>query len=52
MIKYLFKYVNKDSDRIRAMVIANIPTNDDIGEQLYEQVDEIKICLDYRYLST
>ena len=36
MIKYLFKYMNKGIDRIRAIIIENVLTNDDIGEQQYE----------------
>lgn len=49
MIKYLFKYVNKGIDRIRAMIIENVLYNDNIGEHRYEHVDEIKTFLDYRY---
>ena len=33
IIKYLFKYINKDIDRTRAVIIKNVITNVDIGEQ-------------------
>ena len=51
MIKYLFKYINKGADRTRAMITENILVDDNTREQWYEQVNEIKTYLDYRYLS-
>ena len=51
MIKYLFKYVNKCVDRTRAVIAENVVLDGRTGEIRHEQVDEIKMYLDYRYLS-
>ena len=51
MIKYLFKYINKGMDKIRAVITENISVNNNTKEWSYEDVDEIKIFFDCRYLS-
>ncbi|XP_071718264.1 uncharacterized protein [Rutidosis leptorrhynchoides] len=50
-IKYLFKYLNKGSDRETVVIEENLaPVNTSTSEVVTE-VDEIKNYLDYRYLS-
>lgn len=46
-IKYLFKYINKGPDRVRA-TLEDIGAND---TQRTSQIDEIKNYLDCRYIS-
>ena len=47
-IKYLFKYINKGSDRISAMIE---PNEHQASSSQYRQLDEIKQYLNCRYVS-
>ncbi|XP_020081827.1 uncharacterized protein LOC109705509 [Ananas comosus] len=51
LIKYLFKYINKGSDRTRAVIEDNNVCNEGSSNKQNDQVDEIKKYLDCRYLS-
>jgi hypothetical protein len=46
-IKYLFKYINKGSDRISAVIVPN----DDLTDPEPQKVDEIKQYIDCRYVA-
>ncbi|XP_022007740.1 uncharacterized protein LOC110907007 [Helianthus annuus] len=48
-IKYLFKYIDKGSDRVTASVFQSNCTNNDTEQNV--AVDEIKAYLDCRYIS-
>ncbi|XP_055961830.1 uncharacterized protein LOC126681473 [Mercurialis annua] len=50
LIKYLFKYISKGSDRIRA-VIESSNTNDPTTTEASVEHDEIKSYIDCRYIS-
>ncbi|XP_073225646.1 uncharacterized protein [Cicer arietinum] len=49
-IKYLFKYINKGPDRVRA-VISNVENFDNSSTSSMHFRDEIKVYLDCRYIS-
>ncbi|XP_020082082.1 uncharacterized protein LOC109705725 [Ananas comosus] len=51
LIKYLFKYINKGPDRIRAIIEDDSSTTNSTCRQQDREVDEIKKYLDCRYLS-
>jgi len=50
-IKYLFKYINKGSDRATLMLEENLYVEDSSGIQHTRDTDERKIYLDCRYVS-
>ncbi|KAL4596305.1 hypothetical protein ACB092_12G154600 [Castanea dentata] len=50
-IKYLFKYINKGSDRATVVVEENLPNIGSDGQETNIVVDETKSYLDCRYIS-
>ena len=50
LIKYLFKYLNKSPDKIRAVIEENICTENS-GKINYTNVDEIKNYINCRYIT-
>ena len=50
LIKYLFKYLTKGPDQIRAIIEENIYT-ENLGKLAYTNVDEIKNYINYRYIT-
>ncbi|GKB85052.1 hypothetical protein Tco_0957324 [Tanacetum coccineum] len=48
-IKYLFKYINKGSDRVSAQLYESVTMAD--GQRVQKHVDEIKALYDCRYIS-
>ncbi|XP_030970665.1 uncharacterized protein LOC115991053 [Quercus lobata] len=50
-IKYLFKYINKGSDRATVVVEENLPNIGSDGQETEIVVDETKAYLDCRYIS-
>ena len=50
LIKYLFKYLTKGPDRIRAVIEDNICVENS-GKFKYTNVDEIKNYINYRYIT-
>ena len=51
LIKYLFKYINKGSDRATVVVEENLPNIGSDGQETNIVVDETKAYLDCRYIS-
>ncbi|XP_020108369.1 uncharacterized protein LOC109724099 isoform X2 [Ananas comosus] len=51
LIKYLFKYINKGPDRMRAVIEDSCLSTEVNSKKQYDGVDEIKRFLDCRYLS-
>ena len=51
-IKYLFKYVNKGSNRATFVLYENLHTGATSEAQHITNIDEIKTYLDCRYIST
>ncbi|XP_020094143.1 uncharacterized protein LOC109714116 [Ananas comosus] len=51
LIKYLFKYINKGPDRMRAVIEDSCLTTEVNSKKQYDGLDEIKRFLDCRYLS-
>ena len=50
LIKYLFKYLTKGPDRIRAVIEDNMPA-ETTGETNYQEIDEIKNYINCRYIT-
>ena len=50
LIKYLFKYLTKGPDRIRAVIEDNMPT-EITAETNYQEIDEIKNYINCRYIT-
>jgi hypothetical protein len=50
-IKYLFKYINKGSDRATIVLQENLPNSENDQQQSNIVVDETKAYLDCRYIS-
>ncbi|XP_050205787.1 uncharacterized protein LOC126655597 [Mercurialis annua] len=50
LVKYLFKYISKGSDRIRAVIETNNPIDQNTNTNNIER-DEVKSYLDCRYIS-
>ncbi|KAL0004915.1 hypothetical protein SO802_012476 [Lithocarpus litseifolius] len=50
-VKYLFKYINKGSDRATIVVEENLPNIGSDGQETNIVVDETKAYLDCRYIS-
>ena len=51
MVKYLFKYISKGTDRIRAVIHNYGSTINDSSDNSEHVIDEIKTYLDCRYIS-
>ena len=49
-IKYLFKYINKGTDRVTAVLEENVLYNSNDGMESILEKDEIKTYLDCRYI--